>query len=301
MRGMMDQTSGAMTRQLDGDTRALTGQEWNAARIPSRAERISALPLGTEPAHNRPMEWDRPAATGRPRSRTIAHEEFEVQASCTPDAVAIVCQEREVTYAELDARANQVANLLRERRSRRKTRVGLCLDRSPELVTSLLGILKAGGAFVPLEPSYPQERLRALVDETRPLLVVTDSRLAAKSGADGTEVIRLDCEREKIACRSTAAPQIRVSEENLATIMFSSGSTGTPKAISRPHRSFGLASARARQLFAERRSPCAQIAARLEPAGPRGLHAALDRRPHDHCRPPRIQRRVHTPRADPNP
>ena len=125
-----------------------------------------------------------PAAASSPFP-LIAHEAFQDQASRTPDAVAIVFQGQQVTYRELDAKSNQLAHLLRERGVGCDVRVGISLERSPELVIGLLAIGKAGGAYVPLEPSYPQERLQELADETCPLLLVTDSRLAAKSRIRG--------------------------------------------------------------------------------------------------------------------
>ena len=114
--------------------------------------------------------------------------------------------------------------------------MGISLARSPELVVGLLGILKAGAAFVPLEPSYPAERMAALLAAARPALLVTDSRLLVNCTSHETAVLCMDAEWQAIAAESSLSPRVRLTEENLATVMFSSGSTGTPKAISRSHR-----------------------------------------------------------------
>jgi amino acid adenylation domain-containing protein len=203
-------------------------------------ERISALPVMTESEQRQLVEkWNQPAAVSQScePSRMLVHELFENQASRTPDAVAIVFGGRTLTYRELDERANRLAHALRRRDVGPDVLVGISLTRSPELVVGLLGILKAGAAFVPLEPSYPAERLSALVAETRPALLITDSRLLAHYRPEETAVLCLDTEWQDIANESSLSPRVRLTEDNLATVMFSSGSTGKPKAISRSHKS----------------------------------------------------------------
>jgi amino acid adenylation domain-containing protein len=201
---------------------------------------ISALSLITD-AERRQLieEWNGPAATSTSPapSRPFVHETFEYQALRTPDAVAIVFQEQQLTYRELDARSNQLAHALRRRGVDTGALVGICLPRSVELVVGLLGILKAGAAFIPLEPSYPADRLSALLADTRPALLVTNSDLLSRCRNDGTASFCMDTEGKAIAAESSAGPGVRLTEESLATVMFSSGSTGRPKAIPRSHRS----------------------------------------------------------------
>jgi amino acid adenylation domain-containing protein len=221
------------------------------AALANPGERISELPLITESERRQLVEeWNQPAPGAPPpsSSQMLLHEKFEEQASRTPDRVAIVFGGRTLTYREVDARSNQVAHALRRRGVGPDKLVGISLERSPELVVGLLGILKAGAAFVPLEPSYPAERLVALLAETQPALLVTDSRLLASCRCDSMPSFRMDREREALAAESSAAPGVRLTDEHLATVMFSSGSTGKPKAISRSHRSI-CPSASMRSIF----------------------------------------------------
>ena len=112
--------------------------------------------------------------------------------------------------------------------------VGVCLERSPELVIAILGILKAGGAFVPIEPSYPAGAA-ALLAEVRPALVVTDSHLLYKCSQDHANTVCLNTEWEAVTAESSSAPITGLTADNLATVAFSSGSTGRPKAVPRSH------------------------------------------------------------------
>ena len=205
-------------------------------------EQIRALTVITEAERRTLIEdWSKPAANTRSPAPPPAfiHETIANQASQTPDAVAILFEGRAITYRELDERSNQLAHTLRGRGAGPEVLVGISLQRSPELVIGLLGILKAGAAFVPLEPSYPADRLSSLLSETRPALLVTDSILLAKCRCDGTTTFCIDTEWDALAQESSAAPRVRLTEGNLATVMFSSGSTGEPKAIPRSHRSLG--------------------------------------------------------------
>jgi amino acid adenylation domain-containing protein len=201
--------------------------------------RISTVSLLTEAESRTIEDWSQPAkvAPASPASGPFYHEAFTAQAATTPDAIAVVCDERQLTYKELDVQSNQVAHYLRRHGVGPDVLVGICLERSPELVAGLLSILKAGGAYVPLEPSYPPAQLSALVAETRPAVLITQSPLLARLPRGVATTICLDTERAAIAAESSAAPDVGVNDENLATVMFSSGSTGKPKAIARAHRS----------------------------------------------------------------
>ena len=120
------------------------------------------------------VEWN---DTGRnyPKDRCI-HELFEEQVERTPEAVAVVFEDQQLTYKALNRRANQLAHYLRKLGVGPEVRVGICVEQSIEMVVGLLGILKAGGAYVPLDPSYPKERLTFMLEDTRAAVLVTQSK-----------------------------------------------------------------------------------------------------------------------------
>ncbi|HYK04977.1 MAG TPA: amino acid adenylation domain-containing protein [Thermoanaerobaculia bacterium] len=163
------------------------------------------------------VEWNRHDIPC-PQDLTL-HGLFEAQAERTPDAIAIVFEGRELTYCELDARANQLAHSLAARGIVPETRVGLSLDRSPEIMIALLGILKAGGAYVPIDPSYPQARIDYIAADANARCVLTR--------ADFRD---LDSYPEH-------SPAVEVLPQNLAYIIYTSGSTGRPKGVMVMHRS----------------------------------------------------------------
>ena len=167
-------------------------------------------------------------------SGPFRHEVFAAQAAATPDAVAIVFEGRRMTYRELDERSNRLARLLRRRRVGRDVPVGICLARSPDLVVGLLAILKAGGAFVPLEPTLPPAQLGVLLAEA--------AGRRSSSPTPGQRSESLATVGPQFASTERCGPSrgnprprfdVRVAAKDLAMIMFSSGSTGRPKAIPR--------------------------------------------------------------------
>ncbi|MFP2898100.1 amino acid adenylation domain-containing protein [Corallococcus sp. 4LFB] len=161
---------------------------------------------------------------------------FEAQAARTPHAIAVAFEGSQLTYAELDARANQLAHHLRGLGVGLGTLVGLCTGRSLELVVATLAILKAGGAYVPLDPSYPAERLLFMVQDTRlPVLLVQPGQ-EAKLPAVEARVVVLEPSWSAFAKESTQAPRLTVPPEALAYVMYTSGSTGRPKGVCIPHR-----------------------------------------------------------------
>lgn len=203
-------------------------------------ERISALPILPDTERRQIEEWGRPSASAEPPATRFLHDAFQSQAAKTPDAVAVELAEGSLTYRELDEQSNRLAHYLRRRGVGPDVLVGIALERSPELIVGLLGILKAGGAFVPFEPSHPAEQLRALVTQSDPAFVITDSR--ELEGVYGRRTIRLRAERDAIDAESSAAPQVEITDAHLAAVLFSSGSTGAPKAIPRAHRSLSVGS-----------------------------------------------------------
>jgi amino acid adenylation domain-containing protein/non-ribosomal peptide synthase protein (TIGR01720 family) len=172
-------------------------------------------------------DTERPCSKGQ-----TAHELFEEQAAQRPDDVALICEDRQLTFAELNARANQLAHHLAKLGVGPEVTVGLCLDRSVELIVGLLGILKAGGAYVPLDPAIPASRRRLMLEEAGAHVLVSTTALAEDLGA--LEVVRLDA--QIIAGESTANVKSAVSSENLVYLIFTSGSTGRPKGVAVEHR-----------------------------------------------------------------
>jgi amino acid adenylation domain-containing protein len=175
------------------------------------------------------------ATADYPRDASI-HALFGEQAARAPDAAALVHGGERVTYGELDARANRLANHLRRLGVGPEHRVGLCLERGPELIVSVLAILKAGGAYVPLDPVYPRERLAFMLADAGVSVLVTDTRLAEALPHAGAARVLLDAHRDAIAAESADDPRVRVPAEGLAYLVYTSGSTGTPKAVAVPHR-----------------------------------------------------------------
>ncbi|WP_437325952.1 non-ribosomal peptide synthase/polyketide synthase [Sorangium sp. So ce381] len=173
-------------------------------------------------------------ATGRDhRSRPCLPELLAEQAARTPDAIAVTCGQDQLTYGELNARANRLAHHLRQQGVGPGTLVGLCVERSLEMLVGALGILKSGGAYVPLDPAYPRERLRAMLEDSRlPLLLTQERLLPALPGAGaGARAICLDRDWPAIAGAPAHDPAPRAGEEDLAYVIYTSGSTGRPKGV----------------------------------------------------------------------
>ncbi|QYX31921.1 non-ribosomal peptide synthetase [Sphaerospermopsis torques-reginae] len=166
------------------------------------------------------------------------HVLFEEQVQKTPDKIAVVYKQENLTYRELNNRANQLANYLKSLGVKPETRVGICVERSPEMVIGILAILKAGGAYVPLDPAYPTERLALMLEDVQTPILLTQTHLQNRLPRNQQMVVNLDTDGEIIAQYSTDNLPCEVTPENLAYIIYTSGSTGTPKGTEVPHRSF---------------------------------------------------------------
>ncbi|HSJ76879.1 MAG TPA: amino acid adenylation domain-containing protein, partial [Gemmatimonadales bacterium] len=177
-------------------------------------------------------EWN--ATAGEyPRERCV-HELFEAQVIKTPDAVAVVYEDATLSYAELNQRANQLAHYLRELGVGPDERVAICLERSLEMVVGMLGVLKAGGAYVPLDPAYPVERLRYMVEDSAPLVLLTQARWQALFAGveEKLALVDLDQSARWWSEQPGTNPQWNAGDSRqLAYVIYTSGTTGTPKGV----------------------------------------------------------------------
>jgi amino acid adenylation domain-containing protein len=164
------------------------------------------------------------------------HQDFETQAERTPEAIAVVFESQELTYRQLNVRANRLASYLKQKGVGTETLVGVCMERSLEMVVSLLGILKSGGAYVPFDPDYPAERLSFMLADSRVPVLLTQQSLIERLPTHGAEVICVDSEWHTIALASAENPLSEVKPDQLAYVIYTSGSTGKPKGAGNTHR-----------------------------------------------------------------
>ncbi len=164
------------------------------------------------------------------------HTHFETRAAAHPDTAALTLATAHLTYGELDRRANRLAHRLCELGVQPEMRVGLCLQRSIDLIVGILGILKAGGVYVPLDPNYPQQRLAWLVEDARMRWVVTHRDASRQLGKVASQVICLDTEADAMAQQQSTSPRRDLHPDNAAYVIYTSGSTGRPKGVVISHR-----------------------------------------------------------------
>ncbi|MEH2238958.1 non-ribosomal peptide synthetase [Nostoc sp.] len=236
--------------------------------VANSEQRISDLPLLPKPEQHQLLgEWNN-TQTNFIQNKCCIHELFETQverASCkgvtpTPNAIAVVFEDQHLTYQELNTKANKLAHQLRSLGVGPEVLVGICMERSLEMMVGLLGILKAGGAYVPLDPSYPQERLALILEDAKPLVLLTQKHLVAELPKHKAKVAYIDADWEINAsfCGQdyTENPSSGVTPENLAYVIYTSGSTGTPKGVLITHQALvnhSIAAAKAYQLQPEDR------------------------------------------------
>ncbi len=198
-------------------------------------QKISELPLLTETErHQLLVEWNNTRAE-YPQDKCI-HQLFEEQVRLTPDAIAVVFEGEQLTYRELNAKANQLAHYLQSWGVGPEVLVGLCVERSLEMVISLLGVLKAGGAYVPLDPNYPSERLGFMLEDSSVPVLLTQTQLVELLPPSSARVVCVDGDIEKIAFHSSENPSSAVTPDNLAYVIYTSGSTGKPKGVLLAHQ-----------------------------------------------------------------
>jgi len=200
-------------------------------RHPDR--RITSLPLlSDDERHQLLVEWNR-TDIDYPSTQCL-HQLFEAQVAKTPDATAVVFENEQLTYQQLNWRANQMACRLSEMGVGPEVLVGICMERSLEMVVGLLGILKAGGAYVPLDPRYPMARLAFMIENTQMRVIVTQRALVQRLPSCRAKVICLDTDEESTENSYSLAN--RIAADNPAYVIYTSGSTGQPKGVEIPHR-----------------------------------------------------------------
>jgi len=165
------------------------------------------------------------------------HELFEEQAAKTPQAVAVAEEDREISYAELNRRANRLAHYLVKMGVVAEVRVGICSEPKLEMVVALMGILKAGGAYVPIDPEYPSERIRYILEDTKAKIVLTGQRSLDKIRGASTDIVIVEINTEEHVIRKQPADnlQTNIKPRDLAYVIYTSGTTGRPKGVMVEH------------------------------------------------------------------
>ena len=161
----------------------------------------------------------------------LVHELFELQASAAPAATAVRFRSEQLSYGELNARANQLAHYLVAQGIGREDKVVVCVEPGFEIVVALLAILKLGAVYVPLDPSYPSSRIQVMLDDTGPALLLTHSELARKLALSGWRTLELDAAQTELLALSTENPSAPIEAEQTAYIYYTSGTTGVPKGV----------------------------------------------------------------------
>ncbi|AFY44054.1 non-ribosomal peptide synthetase [Nostoc sp. PCC 7107] len=192
--------------------------------------RLSELPLLTElERHKLLVEWNN-TQVEYPQNKCI-HQLFEAQVERIPDAVAVVFEDEQLTYHELNNKANQLAHYLQTLGVKTETLVGIYVERSHHIIIAILAILKAGGAYIPLDPAYPAERLAFILQDAQMSVLLTQQHLIENLPLAQTQVVCLDTESDSINQQNTYNPISECITANLAYIIYTSGSTGKPKGV----------------------------------------------------------------------
>ncbi|MFN6449694.1 MAG: amino acid adenylation domain-containing protein, partial [Nostoc sp. DedSLP05] len=203
--------------------------------VANPSERISQLPMLTASEQQQLLvEWN-DTQVDYAFDKCI-HQLFEEQVERTPDAVAVVFENQQLTYHQLNCRANQLAHYLRSLGVKPDALVGICVERSLDIVVGLLGIFKAGGAYVPLDPDYPQERLHFMLEDAQVSVLLTQERLIHRLPEHQAKLVCLDEAWEEIAQNNQDNLSSGVKASDLAYVIYTSGSTGRPKGVMVEHR-----------------------------------------------------------------
>ncbi len=204
--------------------------------VTDSTQAIAYIPLLSEQdLHKLLFEWNE-TESEYPKDKCI-HQLFEEQVERTPDNVAVVFEDQQLTYWELNARANQLAHYLQKLGVGPEVLVGICLERSLEMIVGLLAIVKAGGAYVPLDLAYPLERLACILSDANVAVLLTQEKLLAKLPENRTRVVCFDRDWGEILQKSEENLVCDVKGNNLAYVIYTSGSTGLPKGVMIEHSS----------------------------------------------------------------
>ena len=196
-------------------------------------QRVSELSLLTEQEREQLLvEWNR---TKQEYPASCMQELFEEQVRLRPEAIALVWGERELSYGELNCRANQMAHYLRGKGVGPEVLVGILMERGLEMVVGLLGVMKAGGAYVPLDPEYPGERLGYMLEDSGAPVLLTQEKLKMRVPEYGGVVVAVDGQWEQIAGESSENPEKAGGADSLIYVIYTSGSTGKPKGVGIEH------------------------------------------------------------------
>jgi amino acid adenylation domain-containing protein len=197
---------------------------------------IVYLPILTEAEKRRlVIEWN-DTRTDYPKDKCI-HQLFEEQVEKSPDAIAVTFEDQQLTYRELNIRANQLAHYLKKQRVGPDVLVAVCIERSVEMIIGLLGILKAGGAYVPLDPNHPKDRLAFLLEDSGASIILTELKFVERFRREQARLVCLDDERENIRREQVVNLSASVTAGNLAYVLYTSGTTGVPKGTMIEHGS----------------------------------------------------------------
>jgi amino acid adenylation domain-containing protein len=221
------------TDTIDGLLGHLQGVLENIASDPARP--LSKISLWARTECDQVFEeWN---GTGRDYRQDIClHHLFEEQVELVPNNVAVEFEEERLTYRELNRRANSLAHYLRASGIGPETLVGICIERSPDLIVAMLGVVKAGAAYVPLDPEYPEDRLNFILKDTRTPLILTCEQYAGRWPDQLARILCLDRDRKSIARHDETNPAGMVTADHPAYVIYTSGSTGQPKGVVVPHR-----------------------------------------------------------------
>ena len=193
-------------------------------------QRLSELSVLSDVERQQVLAQWNATQVGPPATQTL-HQLFEAQVERTPEAVAAIFEDQQITYNELNRRANQVARHLRRLGVAPEVLVGLCLERSLDMLIGLLGVLKAGGAYVPLDPAYPIERLTFMLEDSQAQVLLTQQPLIARLSTSALQIICLDTDWPVIASESGDNLRPTATVDQLAYVIYTSGSTGRPKGV----------------------------------------------------------------------
>ncbi|MFZ6028170.1 MAG: amino acid adenylation domain-containing protein [Chloroflexota bacterium] len=198
-------------------------------------QRVANMPLLSQAERRKILsDWNATVAAYTP-DRYI-HTMFEAHAVSAPDAVALKFEDQQLTYAALNARANQLAHFLQKAGIGPETLVGICMKRSPEVVIAILGVLKAGGAYLPLDPTYPKERLAFMMEDAQLPVLLTQQHLLADLPTTQARPVCLDAGWQELAYEPDTNPVCNLLPDHPAYIIYTSGSTGKPKGVMVTHR-----------------------------------------------------------------